>query len=230
MPVDKRGAKRVGLARALSKLRRSLAVAGGRTDTRVTCPANGATRRDPETPVRMDLGPGRSRFATGWQGKQGLSDAEQAARFGDDRVGRKGTRDDLFVPWSGAAVARSRGAADKASEGLLLLTNDSEWAARIAAPESHIEKTYDVQVSGMADESVVEALQKGVLVPRMGAPRQLGAEILRRGERNTWLSIVLDEEEPQVRRMLAALGFEVLTAGPRSRWPFTTRRLAERRI
>ena len=60
------------------------------------------------------------------------------------------------------------GRLDKASEGLLLLTNDSEWAARIAAPESHIEKTYDVQVSGMADESVVEALQKGVLVPRMG--------------------------------------------------------------
>ena len=33
------------------------------------------------------------------------------------------------------------GRLDKASEGLLLLTNDSEWAARVLAPETHLNKT-----------------------------------------------------------------------------------------
>ena len=110
------------------------------------------------------------------------------------------------LPWL-APVGRL----DKATEGLLLLTNDSEWAARIAAPESHVEKTYHVQVSGTADESVAEALKKGVLVPGMGVLKAARAQILRRGERNTWLSITLDEgKNRQIRRMLAALGFEVL--------------------
>src|ERR1700687_545498 len=46
------------------------------------------------------------------------------------------------------------GRLDKASEGLLLLTNDSEWGARIASPEMHIEKTYHVQVAAGADETL----------------------------------------------------------------------------
>ena len=45
------------------------------------------------------------------------------------------------LPWV-APVGRL----DKASEGLLLLTNDSEWGARVAAPETHVEKTYHVQI------------------------------------------------------------------------------------
>jgi 23S rRNA pseudouridine2605 synthase len=43
------------------------------------------------------------------------------------------------LPWL-APVGRL----DKASEGLLLLTNDSQWAARITAPETHLDKTYHV--------------------------------------------------------------------------------------
>jgi 23S rRNA pseudouridine2605 synthase len=41
------------------------------------------------------------------------------------------------IPWI-APVGRL----DKASEGLLLLTNDSEWGARVTAPETHFDKTY----------------------------------------------------------------------------------------
>jgi 23S rRNA pseudouridine2605 synthase len=44
------------------------------------------------------------------------------------------------------------GRLDKASEGLLLLTNDSEWGARISAPETHLDKTYHVQVGTVAEE------------------------------------------------------------------------------
>ncbi len=54
----------------------------------------------------------------------------------------------MNLPWV-APVGRL----DKASEGLLLLTNDSEWGARVAAPETHLEKTYHVQIGLVADES-----------------------------------------------------------------------------
>jgi 23S rRNA pseudouridine2605 synthase len=56
------------------------------------------------------------------------------------------------------------GRLDKASEGLLLLTNDSEWSARIASPETHVEKTYHVQVAAVADETLIRRLGAGVRV------------------------------------------------------------------
>ena len=62
-----------------------------------------------------------------------------------------------LLPWV-APVGRL----DKASEGLLLLTNDSEWGARIAAPETHLEKTYHVQIGMVADEILTRAIETGV--------------------------------------------------------------------
>ena len=55
-----------------------------------------------------------------------------------------------IVPWV-APVGRL----DKASEGLLLLTNDSEWGARITAPETHLDKTYHVQIGTVADAGLL---------------------------------------------------------------------------
>jgi 23S rRNA pseudouridine2605 synthase len=45
------------------------------------------------------------------------------------------------------------GRLDMASEGLLFVTNDSAWGARIASPENHIEKTYHVQIDTVADQN-----------------------------------------------------------------------------
>ena len=112
--------------------------------------------------------------------------------------------DDL--PWV-APVGRL----DKASEGLLLLTNDSEWAARIIAPESHIDKTYHVQVGTLADAGLTESLVRGFRVASGEILRVKSAEILRHGERNTWLTVVLDEgKNRHIRRMFEAKGIEVL--------------------
>jgi 23S rRNA pseudouridine2605 synthase len=102
------------------------------------------------------------------------------------------------------------GRLDKASEGLLLLTNDSEWAARLLAPGSHIAKTYHVQIGALADDLLLNALRKGVQdgsdFLRVHRVRQL-----RRGERNSWLEIALTEgKNRQIRRMLEALGVQVL--------------------
>ena len=102
------------------------------------------------------------------------------------------------------------GRLDKASEGLLLLTNDSEWGARIAAPETHLDKTYHVQVGTVADEKFVQALL-GVKSKDGELLRAKHARRLRAGEKNSWLEIVLDEgKNRQIRRMMEALDAEVL--------------------
>jgi len=53
------------------------------------------------------------------------------------------------------------GRLDYASEGLLLVTNDSEWAAHITAPETHLDKTY-VQIAGVLEEAWTQSLIRGV--------------------------------------------------------------------
>jgi 23S rRNA pseudouridine2605 synthase len=109
------------------------------------------------------------------------------------------------LPWV-APVGRL----DKASEGLLLLTNDSEWGARIAAPETHLRKTYHAQVSTMADEELVRAMVRGVRHDGEDL-HATQARLLRSGQKNCWLEIILDEgKNRQIRRMLEALGVEVL--------------------
>src|SRR5271165_2342302 len=94
------------------------------------------------------------------------------------------------LPWL-APVGRL----DKASEGLLLFSNDPAWAASITAPETGPEKTYHVQISCVADSSLLEALQAGVDLPQVAAARirAKSARCLRSGAKNSWLEIVLDE-------------------------------------
>ena len=103
------------------------------------------------------------------------------------------------------------GRLDKASEGLLLLTNDSEWAARVLAPESHLDKTYHVQIAAIADAALLASIAAGVRTGDGVFLRAKSARILRRGDKNSWLEIVLDEgKNRHIRRMLAQLGVEVL--------------------
>ncbi len=103
------------------------------------------------------------------------------------------------------------GRLDKASEGLLLLTNDSQWAARIAAPQTHLDKTYHVQIDIVADEARIETLLRGVNVKDGQMLRVKQARLLRSGEKNCWLEIILDEgKNRHIRRMIEALGIEVL--------------------
>ncbi|MGC1373352.1 MAG: pseudouridine synthase [Candidatus Sulfotelmatobacter sp.] len=109
-------------------------------------------------------------------------------------------------PWI-AAVGRL----DKASEGLLLLTNDSEWGARIAAPETHLEKSYHAQIGTIADEEFIKALLRGVETGDGTKLRAKQVRRLRAGEKNCWLEIVLDEgKNRHVRRMMESMGIGVL--------------------
>lgn len=105
------------------------------------------------------------------------------------------------------------GRLDQASEGLLLLTNDGKWGARLTDPASHVEKTYHVQVRGTPDDERLATLAAGVDEPSTGE-RLAATEVslLRVGSRSSfWLTVVLDEgKNRQIRRMLAAVGWETL--------------------
>jgi 23S rRNA pseudouridine2605 synthase len=103
------------------------------------------------------------------------------------------------------------GRLDKASEGLLCMTNDSEWAARITDPATHLEKSYHVQIAAKADERLIEALERGVETQKGEVLRAKRVSMLRAGEKNSWLEMILDEgKNRHIRRMLEAHGVEVL--------------------
>jgi 23S rRNA pseudouridine2605 synthase len=109
------------------------------------------------------------------------------------------------LPWLGPV-----GRLDKASEGLLLLSNDTTWAAGITDPATHLDKTYHVQVAGQPDATALAAMHAGIVdgEDRLKVRR---ASVLRQGGKNAWLEVVLDEgRNRHIRRLLAALGFDVL--------------------
>ena len=202
--------RHTGLARALSKLGFCSRSEAARLIRAGRVRLNGAARRDPETPVRL----GRDRIdvdrnAIAAEAKIYLMviKLRGVVTTASDERGRRTIYSLLGenLPWVGPV-----GRLDKASEGLLLLTNDSEWAARISNPESHVDKTYHVQVGALSGETLVCQLIQG-----MAAGRELlrakHAHVLRAGEKNTWLEIVLDEgKNRQIRRMFEHLGVNVL--------------------
>ena len=206
-----RNVKRVGLARALSKLgycsrsRATELICAGRVQL------NGAIRRDPEIPVYVD----RDRIEVDHRivGEEAkiylmLNKPRGVVTTASDEKGRDTVYSCLSagLPWV-APVGRL----DKASEGLLLLTNDSEWAARISDPETHLDKTYHVQVGAMVDETLVTVMTTGVRAGNGEVLRAKQARMLRSGQKNTWLEIVLDEgKNRQIRRMLEVSDIEVL--------------------
>src|SRR3984893_7269088 len=204
-------ARRVGLARALSKLgycSRSQAtelIRAGRVQL------NGTTRRDPETPVHVE----RDRIevdrrVVGAEMKLYLmlNKPRGVVTTASDEKGRDTVYSCLSkgLPWV-APVGRL----DKASEGLLLLTNDSEWAARISDPKTHLDKTYHVQAGALIDETLLVEMTKGIRSGNGEVLRAKHARVLRSGQHNTWLEIVLDEgKNRQIRRMLEVSNIEVL--------------------
>lgn len=102
------------------------------------------------------------------------------------------------------------GRLDKASEGLLLMSNDTRWANGLLDPASHVAKTYHVQIAAAPDEAMLERFRQGAVVDgELLAASSIA--LLRSGGRTAWLEIVLDEgRNRQIRRLLGAFDIEVL--------------------
>jgi pseudouridine synthase len=91
------------------------------------------------------------------------------------------------------------------SEGLLLFTNDSEWAARVTAPESHLDKIYHAQIGTVPDAVLLQTLERGVMSKEGESLRAKRVRPIRSGGKNSWIELVLDEgKNRQIRRMLDA--------------------------
>jgi len=203
--------RRIGLARALSKLgycSRSKAfglIRGGHVRL------NGNLTRNAESPVHI----GRDQIQVDGISVQAgtliyfmMNKPRGVVTTASDEKGRETVYGYLEkdTPWVGPV-----GRLDKASEGLLLLTNDSEWAARITAPETHLDKSYQVQIGIRAQEKLLDSLVKGIRTKTGEVLRVKSARKLRGGEKNTWIEVTLDEgKNRQIRRIFEALGIEVL--------------------
>jgi 23S rRNA pseudouridine2605 synthase len=171
---------------------------------------NGKIRRNPETPISgkhdqitVDGKPVEPKDKIYLM----MNKPRGVVTTASDEKGRKTVYAVLNAkPWV-APVGRL----DQASEGLLLLTNDSEWGARIAAAKTHLDKTYHVQVATVADEEFIQTLVRGVDQKDGEVLRAKQARLLRAGQKNCWLKIILDEgKNRQIRRMIETMGVEML--------------------
>jgi 23S rRNA pseudouridine2605 synthase len=214
LPPDRhRAAPRYGIARVLSKhgvCSRTQAQALVRAG-RVT--VNGRVVRDPEFPVdgaatiAMDGKP----VAAAEKVYIALNKPRGAVTTASDERDRTTVYDVLreagFVPDAWIAPV---GRLDKASEGLLLLTNDSAWAATLTDPASHLDKTYHVQIDTLPDAPLLEKLRVGAVVDGIRLSAK-SIDVLRSGEKNAWLQVVLDEgRNRHIRKLLAAHDIGVL--------------------
>jgi 23S rRNA pseudouridine2605 synthase len=211
--------KKIGLARVLSKkgyCSRSQAAILIRA-RRVT--VNGRITPDPERPVQIL----KDRIEVDGSPLDKapliylvMNKPRGAVTTASDEKGRDTVYDLLQPgsPWVGPV-----GRLDKASEGLLLMTNDSEWAAKISDPASHLDKKYHVQVDCVADAALlakitratVERGQDKASTAQAQPLSAKAARILRHGDKNSWLEITLDEgKNRQIRRLLETLQIRVL--------------------
>jgi len=102
------------------------------------------------------------------------------------------------------------GRLDLDTSGLLLLTNDTQFAERIMNPDFHVPKTYLVKASVLLTDEQLEQLRGGVALSD-GPTRPAKVTRLRDSGKHTHLEITLTEgRNRQVRRMIEAIGARVM--------------------
>jgi 23S rRNA pseudouridine2605 synthase len=101
------------------------------------------------------------------------------------------------------------GRLDYDTEGLLILTNDGDFANSIMHPSKEVQKTYEVKVKGVMGDAELRHMATGVrLVDGMTAPAKVRK--MKLAESNSWIEITIHEgRNRQVRRMCEALGHPV---------------------
>jgi 23S rRNA pseudouridine2605 synthase len=103
------------------------------------------------------------------------------------------------------------GRLDKDTSGLLLLTNDTQFANFVTSPDSRVPKTYLVKLSGLLDDATLARLAQGVAMSRGDFARPESVRRIEDRGKYTWLEVVLTEgKNREVRRMVEAVGYKVL--------------------
>lgn len=102
------------------------------------------------------------------------------------------------------------GRLDLETSGLLLMTNDTQFAERVTNPASHVPKTYLVKASALLTDAQLQMLREGIELSD-GITRPASVTRLRDSGKHTHFEITLTEgRNRQVRRMVEALGAGVL--------------------
>ncbi len=125
-----------------------------------------------------------------------------------DPQGRKTVYDCLGpeVPWV-VPVGRL----DKDTSGLLLLTNDTDFADHVADPSSGVRKTYIVKANTLVPDDLVEKLARGLTLKRGDKAQPESVRRLEDRGKYSWLEIILTEgKNREVRRLLEAVGLKAL--------------------
>ena len=111
-------------------------------------------------------------------------------------------------PWKGRIYTIGR--LDEESRGLILLTNDGEFAHRIMHPRHGVLKTYRVKVAGRIDDEALTKIREGV---RLSEGRTSGARIVVESRRNdsSQLEVTIQEGmNREIRRAFAKVGYKVV--------------------
>ena len=103
------------------------------------------------------------------------------------------------------------GRLDAESEGLILLTNDGDFAQAVSHPSRGIPKTYAVLLRGVLRREDFEKARKGVWLSE-GRTGGAGIAVQRRGRDRTYLKVTIREGmNREIRRVFARLGYTVLS-------------------
>ena len=124
-----------------------------------------------------------------------------------DELGRKTVSD--LVADAGSRIFPV-GRLDRDSEGLLIMTNDGDFANKLTHPSSHVNKTYRVTVKGAAEEEQLLKMKEGIL---LGGRKTLPCDCFvaeRKPDRTVLIFILNEGRNRQIRRMCEAVGLEVL--------------------
>ncbi|HHV60057.1 MAG TPA: rRNA pseudouridine synthase [Clostridiaceae bacterium] len=125
-----------------------------------------------------------------------------------DQFGRKSVND--LVKGVDARLYPA-GRLDHDTSGLLILTNDGDFAYRLTHPRHEVKKTYHAQVSGIPCENEIDNFQKGLDIEGYRtAPAKF--RILKRKGRTAFVEIIIHEgKNRQVRKMCEKIGHPVIT-------------------
>ncbi|MCC2678493.1 MAG: putative pseudouridylate synthase, partial [Pseudobdellovibrio sp.] len=110
------------------------------------------------------------------------------------------------------------GRLDWDSEGLMLLTNDGDYAQKVMHPKTEVTKTYHVKLEGQPQPYQIKKLLTGVSIPggRVKAKhveklKQTKTKNKKTSEKNDWYKIVITEgKNHQVKEMFKKIGFDVI--------------------
>jgi len=102
------------------------------------------------------------------------------------------------------------GRLDRDSEGMIILTNDGALAQTLTHPSHHVDKTYRVTVEGHIEQSALKVLSEGVRLSEGMTQSARIHSLKRSGNMSTFVIVISEGRNRQIRRMCAKVGYNVL--------------------